>query len=164
MTTLYEHLAAWSAARSDRRDVVDTVAAIATRRRDSPRSSHWDRWLAILAGSLARARWRWSESPRPLCRRRFRRSSTWLLRRGGRSEKAAEVIVLNPAGSIVVAIDPLDGSDNVDINAPLGTVFSLLPTISSALIEVSFLAPGCRSTRRRLYPLRPAHIAGADTG
>ncbi len=50
--------------------------------------------------------------------------------------------ILDPGRPIVVAIDPSDGVGNVTINAPSGTVFSLLPTISSALPEVSFLAPG----------------------
>ena len=47
------------------------------------------------------------------------------------SEEAAEVIVLNPHEVIAVSIDPLNGTSNVDIDGPLGTVFSLLPSAST---------------------------------
>ncbi len=57
-------------------------------------------------------------------------------------EDVPDIVVLNPDGAIAVAIDPLDGSNNVDINAPLGTVFSLLPAMPAASPEESFLVPG----------------------
>ena len=79
------------------------------------------------------------------------------------SEEAAEVVVLSPDGAIAVAIDPLDGSNNVDVNAPLGTVFSLLPVISTQIPEDSFLAPGAHQLAARIYPVRATHSAGADT-
>lgn len=43
------------------------------------------------------------------------------------SEEADEPIQGNREGKMAVAIDPLDGSGNVGIGAPLGTIFSLLP-------------------------------------
>jgi len=42
------------------------------------------------------------------------------------SEEAEEVIDLG-AGDYVMAMDPIDGSSNIDINAPIGTIFSILP-------------------------------------
>ena len=41
-------------------------------------------------------------------------------------------MILDPAGALAVAIDPLDGSSNIDVNAPIGTIFSILPMIDGA--------------------------------
>ena len=40
--------------------------------------------------------------------------------------------------------DPLDGSTNIDINAPIGTIFSVLPAPDGAVTDASFLQPGRR--------------------
>jgi len=40
--------------------------------------------------------------------------------------------------------DPLDGSSNIDINAPIGTIFSLLPAVDEAPSDASFLQAGRR--------------------
>ncbi len=58
------------------------------------------------------------------------------------SEELTGILVLEDGGPVVVALDPLDGSNNVDIDAPIGTVFSLLPTAGTP--EESFLVPGSR--------------------
>jgi fructose-1,6-bisphosphatase I len=54
------------------------------------------------------------------------------------SEEADVAEVLDPAGTIVVAADPLDGSSNIDTLAPIGTIFSILPATGDA----PFLQPG----------------------
>jgi fructose-1,6-bisphosphatase I len=68
------------------------------------------------------------------------------LRRAGvaciASEEDNDVVVLDPRGVIAVAIDPLDGSNNISTNAPMGTVFSLLPATVTDKPEASFLVPG----------------------
>lgn len=43
------------------------------------------------------------------------------------SEEADEPELLNPDGALAVAVDPLDGSSNIDTLAPIGTIFSILP-------------------------------------
>ena len=43
------------------------------------------------------------------------------------SEESVEPIVLRDGAGLVVALDPIDGSSNIDINAPIGTIFSILP-------------------------------------
>ncbi|MBB4303075.1 fructose-1,6-bisphosphatase I [Rhodobium orientis] len=44
------------------------------------------------------------------------------------SEEAEEPVAINPdTGTLVVAIDPLDGSSNIDTNVSVGTIFSILP-------------------------------------
>ncbi|MEK9663257.1 MAG: class 1 fructose-bisphosphatase [Candidatus Nanopelagicales bacterium] len=54
------------------------------------------------------------------------------------SEEAEGVIDLG-SGDYVMALDPIDGSSNIDINAPVGTIFSILPrnglTSEQALLQ-----------------------------
>lgn len=49
------------------------------------------------------------------------------------SEEVEEAGLFDPAGLIAVAIDPLDGSSNIDVNAPIGTIFSILPMLPQAV-------------------------------
>src|SRR5262249_52885259 len=44
------------------------------------------------------------------------------------SEEMREVEIGDREGKICIAIDPLDGSSNIDINMTVGTIFSILPT------------------------------------
>jgi fructose-1,6-bisphosphatase I len=55
------------------------------------------------------------------------------------SEERDEVVELNPAGRFAVAIDPLDGSSNIDVNISVGTIFSVYPAAADG--PVSFLRP-----------------------
>ena len=48
----------------------------------------------------------------------------------------------NPHGEWLVLFDPLDGSSNIDINAPVGTIFSILKSPSATPTEADFLQPG----------------------
>lgn len=48
----------------------------------------------------------------------------------------------NAAGEWLVLFDPLDGSSNIDINAPVGTIFSILKSGSATPSEGDFLQPG----------------------
>ena len=41
------------------------------------------------------------------------------------SEEQDDVVELNPAGHLALAIDPLDGSSNIDVNVSIGTIFSI---------------------------------------
>jgi len=52
--------------------------------------------------------------------------------------------VLNAGAPVAVAIDPLDGSSNIDTNVAIGTIFSLLlvPPGSSGAEPTVFLQPG----------------------
>jgi fructose-1,6-bisphosphatase I len=52
------------------------------------------------------------------------------------SEEQAEPITLAAGHRLAVAIDPLDGSGNIGIGAPVGTVFGILPE------SEGFLCPG----------------------
>ena len=58
----------------------------------------------------------------------------------------------NAAGEYLVLFDPLDGSSNIDINAPVGTIVSVLKSPSAAPNEADFLQSG-RQQAAALYCL-----------
>ena len=43
------------------------------------------------------------------------------------SEESDQLVALDGEGSLAVAVDPLDGSSNIDTNISIGTIFSILP-------------------------------------
>ena len=55
------------------------------------------------------------------------------------SEEQDSVQELAPQGAFAVAIDPLDGSSNIDVNVSIGTIFSILDARDDA--DGSFLRP-----------------------
>lgn len=55
------------------------------------------------------------------------------------SEEQETVVTLNPNGKYALAIDPLDGSSNIDVNVSIGTIFSIFDTKEGD--EESFLRP-----------------------
>ena len=61
------------------------------------------------------------------------------------SEEEEGIRLLNPNAKYIVAIDPLDGSSNIDVNAAIGTIFSIYrrksPVGSPATME-DCLQPG----------------------
>ena len=56
------------------------------------------------------------------------------------SEEQNEVVELNATGSLALAIDPLDGSSNINTNVSIGTIFGIYPAKDDA--EASVLRPG----------------------
>ena len=59
------------------------------------------------------------------------------------SEELSEPLVLDPAAPLAVAMDPLDGSSNIDANVSIGTIFSIVPVLADANgAEAHFLQPG----------------------
>ncbi len=47
------------------------------------------------------------------------------------SEETDGIALLNSTGKYVIAIDPLDGSSNIDIAAPVGTIFAIWERVTS---------------------------------
>lgn len=58
------------------------------------------------------------------------------------SEETEGAVTLDPEGEVAVAIDPLDGSSNIDVNGVIGTIFSLLPAAPGMEPEAAFAQPG----------------------
>ena len=48
------------------------------------------------------------------------------------SEEQSHPLTIDPMGPISVAVDPLDGSSNIDTNISIGSIFSILPTKGNA--------------------------------
>jgi fructose-1,6-bisphosphatase I len=57
------------------------------------------------------------------------------------SEERDTALPLRAGAPLAVALDPLDGSSNIDTAAPVGTIFSILPAPPGEA-EASFLRPG----------------------
>ncbi len=51
------------------------------------------------------------------------------------SDKAGEIIEIDQEARLAVAIDPLDGSTNIETNTAIGTIFSVLSANSSSVFE-----------------------------
>ncbi|MCI4664606.1 MAG: class 1 fructose-bisphosphatase [Neomegalonema sp.] len=57
------------------------------------------------------------------------------------SEEENEIHTLAPEAQLGVAVDPLDGSSNIDVNVSIGTIFSIFAK-SSAGATTTFFRPG----------------------
>jgi fructose-1,6-bisphosphatase I len=59
------------------------------------------------------------------------------------SEELSCPLLLDPAAPLAVAIDPLDGSSNIDANVSIGTIFAIFPALASPSEPADhFLRPG----------------------
>ena len=69
-------------------------------------------------------------------------------------------------GKYVLLFDPLDGSSNIDVNVPVGTIFSVLRKITSghARRDGGHAAAGTSAGRGRLRDLRLEHDARVHHG
>lgn len=56
------------------------------------------------------------------------------------SEEQEEVVEIDADGTLGLAIDPLDGSSNIDVNVSIGTIFSIRPAQAGG--AETFLRPG----------------------
>jgi len=60
-------------------------------------------------------------------------------------EEDAVIDLQNKSGKYVVAIDPLDGSSNIDVNISIGTIFSIYrrkTPVGSPILEEDIMQPG----------------------
>ncbi len=72
------------------------------------------------------------------------------------SEEREAPSPLNPGGKYLVAIDPLDGSSNIDVNVTIGSIFSVLPAPESGAADVAdFLQPGHRQCAAGMFIYGP---------
>ena len=56
------------------------------------------------------------------------------------SEEQDSVVELDSTGALAVAIDPLDGSSNIDVNVSIGTIFGIQPALDAG--DATFLRSG----------------------
>jgi fructose-1,6-bisphosphatase I len=58
------------------------------------------------------------------------------------SEELEWALPINPGAPLAVAVDPIDGSSNIDANLSIGTIFTILPSRANGTDTSSFLQPG----------------------
>ena len=61
------------------------------------------------------------------------------------SEENDDFISINSEGTYIIAMDPLDGSSNIDVNVSIGTIFSIYKRVSpvgTPVTEADFLQKG----------------------
>lgn len=58
------------------------------------------------------------------------------------SEELEWALPVNPGAPLAVAVDPIDGSSNIDANVSVGTIFTVLPARANGVDTSSFLQPG----------------------
>ncbi len=127
-TTLQDHLTRWAGADSLRQGVAETVQALAGA------AVTIAELIAAgpLAGSMAKVRGYHEDGDSQkeldavadqLVADALRLAPVAVLG----SEEADEPLALSPNGILAVAVDPLDGSSNIDTNISVGTIFSILP-------------------------------------
>ncbi|WP_372422985.1 class 1 fructose-bisphosphatase [Salinarimonas chemoclinalis] len=80
------------------------------------------------------------------------------------SEEREDVHALAAGAPLAVAIDPLDGSSNIDVNAPVGAIFSILEADARADPRSVFLAPGTRQRAAGIFVFGPATTLVVSTG
>ena len=143
MATLQECLADWSGENPDRMAIAGIVEAIAAAAGELATIIAQGPLAGDLGRILGDSEDGDGQKALDLCANEIYKRH---LRTAGAASVASEedhgVVVLNPDGQIAVALDPLDGSNNIDNNAPMGTVFSLLPAIAGNAPEANFLVPG----------------------
>jgi fructose-1,6-bisphosphatase I len=82
------------------------------------------------------------------------------------SEERDRPVPHNADGAFLVAIDPLDGSSNIDVNITVGTIFSVLDAPTPDLGAAQFLQPGVnqRAAGLLLYGPQVAFVFTAGSG
>lgn len=80
------------------------------------------------------------------------------------SEEREHPEIVDASAGVAVAVDPLDGSSNIDANVALGTIFSVLPVPSGGEggVARAFLQPGT-AQRAAGYVIYGPHVAMALT-
>jgi fructose-1,6-bisphosphatase I len=78
--------------------------------------------------------------------------------RGLVSEERDDPVSIDAEGTLLAAIDPLDGSSNIDANVSLGSILSLLDAPAGDLKAAHFLQPGLRQ-RAAAFVIYGLHVA-----
>lgn len=80
------------------------------------------------------------------------------------SEESEEAVPITEGGRLVVAIDPVDGSSNLDVNAPIGTIFAIMPTLADGDATASLMQPGRAQVAAGMIIYGPATILVLTVG
>ncbi|WKE66295.1 class 1 fructose-bisphosphatase [Gallaecimonas kandeliae] len=80
------------------------------------------------------------------------------------SEEEDDIVPGPESGQFLVSFDPLDGSSNIDINAMVGTIFSIYKAEAGEVSQQSFLRPGREQVAAGYVVYGPATLMVLTTG
>ena len=80
------------------------------------------------------------------------------------SEEMEGPLLLDEKAPLLVAVDPLDGSSNIDTNASIGTVFTVLPALQHNAEPSAFLQPGVNQLAGGFLVYGPQTVLVASVG
>lgn len=80
------------------------------------------------------------------------------------SEEQEQPIAINASGHLMVAVDPLDGSSNIDVNVSVGTIFSILSSESGSAAKPALLRPGSQQLAAGYFIYGPQTSLVVTTG
>lgn len=143
MTTLAEHLDRWASSDARRPPIAATVAALAQAAAELSELVRLGPLVGDMAEVVAESRDGTGQKAldvraEELFEAQLRTAPVaWLA-----SEELDHVLELNAGAPLAVALDPLDGSSNIEQASMMGALFSILPAADTG--EASFLVPGDR--------------------
>ena len=145
MTTLREHLDGWAGASVGRQAIAETVAAIADASAELAGLVAHGPLAGDLGAVLGASADGDGQKALDVCANDFflghlRRAPVAAVV----SEELPQPVVLDASAPVAVAMDPLDGSNNIDSDAPIGTVFYLQPSGRRDDPTLAFCAAGNR--------------------
>ena len=83
------------------------------------------------------------------------------------SEERENITLVNEEGTLLLAIDPLDGSSNIETNLSVGSIFSIRkyrPISNQQLLDKQFLEPGIKQIAAGYVIFGPQTILVVTTG
>lgn len=82
------------------------------------------------------------------------------------SEENEGIVTLNEGGKYTIAVDPLDGSSNIDVAAPIGTIFAINERISltGTVVDGDFLQRGTNTKAAGYFVYGSSTILVLSTG
>jgi fructose-1,6-bisphosphatase I len=79
------------------------------------------------------------------------------------SEEEAAILTLVPGGALAIAVDPLDGSSNIDVNVSIGTIFAIFPASADGA-TASFFRSGSEQLAAGYFVYGPHTALVLTTG
>jgi len=83
------------------------------------------------------------------------------------SEELEQAVTFDRSASLIVAVDPMDGSANIDTNASVGTIFSILPSAPERANGTDcprFLQPGVNQLAAGMFIYGPQTLLALTLG
>jgi fructose-1,6-bisphosphatase I len=80
------------------------------------------------------------------------------------SEEMDAPLLLDKGAPLLAAVDPLDGSSNIDANASVGTIFTVLPALEHNDDPSAFLQPGVNQLAGGFFVFGPQTVLVVTVG